>query len=128
MNLNDEQTTALKAWAEKWHAVEGDYESTVLRGILHYYCDSGIGTDALSKQDGERLREIFSVDLTTFSLELLNNVYEQYRDCAEDWDGDDYELECSVAISELRTLAYEFGVEDDEWEDLIGEACDLVDA
>ena len=124
MELNDTQKAKLEAWARKWEAVEGDYESTVLRGIVHYMCDSGIGTDALSKQDGERLREIFSVDLTTFSLSLLGEIYEQYRDTSE-WDGDDYELECAVAMSELDALAEEFGT--DDIEDLLQTALDIIE-
>lgn len=39
---------------EKYSAIKGDYEETVLRGVWHAYCDSGIITDALSVEDAER--------------------------------------------------------------------------
>ena len=124
MELNDTQKAKLEAWARKWEAVEGDYESTVTRGIVHYMCDSGIGTDALSKQDGERLREIFAVDLTTFTLGLLEEVYANYNETGEFGDDSD-ELECSIAIRELEALADEFVA--DNLEDLLQAALDIVD-
>ena len=123
MQLTAEQTEKLKAWAVRADAIEGDYSSTMLHGIMHFYCDSGIGTDALSKQDGERLREIISVDLTPFSISTLNDMYVQYRDFSE-WPED--ELQVASALDELQELNDEFGIADDDWEDFVMTAYETV--
>lgn len=43
-----------QAIVDKYSNIDGDYEATVLQGVWHAYCDSGIMTDALSVEDAER--------------------------------------------------------------------------
>lgn len=39
--------------------VEGSYEATMLKGLWHGYCDSGILTDALSVRDAKLVSKYF---------------------------------------------------------------------
>jgi hypothetical protein len=75
--------------------VKGDYASTMLEGIWHGYCDSGILTDALSVKDAERLTQYFTAEgLAVASLEMLNTFM---------LEADNEELECVQAINLLAT-------------------------
>ena len=49
------QQQAVAAIYNKYKNVEGDYSSTMLDGIVHGNCDSGILTDGLSLADGALL-------------------------------------------------------------------------
>lgn len=40
---------------QKWAAVEGDRFSSMLKGVVHTYCDSNIWSDAFSVNDAERV-------------------------------------------------------------------------
>ena len=53
MQLTAQQRDELTAHVKKWANIDGDYEATMLGGIWHYRCDSGIFEDALSVADRE---------------------------------------------------------------------------
>ena len=53
MQLTQQQREELTAHVRKWANIDGDYEATMLGGIWHYRCDSGIFEDALSVADRE---------------------------------------------------------------------------
>ena len=44
----------------KYGNIEGNSESTMLEGIVHAYCDSGITTDGLSANDVKVLEDYFT--------------------------------------------------------------------
>jgi len=69
------------------------YASTMLKGIAHGYCTSGILTDALSVNDTERLTKYFTNDgIHLASLEMLNDFVLEV---------DNEELECMQVIDLL---------------------------
>ena len=49
--INASEKAELQSLVNKWKNIEGDYSSTMLQGIAHYMCDSGIQTDAYSIAD-----------------------------------------------------------------------------
>ena len=72
--LTQTQKTAMQALVNKYAHVEGSYESTMLGGIVHAYCDSGILTDAYSVQDAELVALYFTQEAQDSGyLELFNN-------------------------------------------------------
>jgi hypothetical protein len=52
--ISNKQCSAMEAIIAQWQHVAGDYASTMLYGIVHAFCDSGICTDALSVDDAKR--------------------------------------------------------------------------
>jgi len=58
--LTQAQKNAMQALVNKYKDVEGSYESTMLGGIVHAYCDSGILTDAYSAEDAELIAKYFT--------------------------------------------------------------------
>jgi hypothetical protein len=60
--LTQTQKDKLQAIVDKYADVEGSYESTMLGGIVHGYCDSGILTDAYSVEDAELVSKYFTED------------------------------------------------------------------
>jgi len=60
--LTQAQKNAMQALVNKYAHVEGSYESTMLGGIVHAYCDSGILTDAYSTEDAELVAKYFTED------------------------------------------------------------------
>ena len=72
--LTQTQKTAMQALVNKYAHVEGSYESTMLGGIVHAYCDSGILTDAYSAEDAELVAMYFTQEAQDSGyLELFNN-------------------------------------------------------
>ena len=72
--LTQAQKDAMQALVNKYAHVEGSYESTMLGGIVHAYCDSGILTDAYSVQDAELVAMYFTQEAQDSGyLELFNN-------------------------------------------------------
>jgi hypothetical protein len=72
--LTQTQKTAMQALVNKYAHVEGSYESTMLGGIVHAYCDSGILTDAYSADDAELVAMYFTQEAQDSGyLELFNN-------------------------------------------------------
>ena len=115
--LNDTVTTRLQMTdamrddmldiVDKWVARKGAYESTLLKGVWHYYCDSGIITDAFSVKDArivdEKLAHLIDDDgiesdewfseLAKLDIEcndvfkMINDIcnkYDDYKDADED--------------------------------------------
>ena len=77
----------------KFASTQGKYTSTMLKGIAHGYCTSGILTDALSVNDAERLTKYFTNDgIHLASLEMLNDFVLEV---------DNAELECMQVINLL---------------------------
>jgi len=75
----------MQALVNKYAHVEGSYESTMLGGIVHAYCDSGILTDAYSAEDAELVAKYFTEDaqdsgdifaFNTFIKEISNGTEE----------------------------------------------------
>ena len=60
--LTAQQKTALQNIVDKYATVEGSYESTMLEGIVHGYCDSGILSDCYSVECAERVNKYFTED------------------------------------------------------------------
>ena len=94
--LTQTQKDAMQALVNKYAHVEGDYESTMLGGIVHAYCDSGILTDALSVTDAERISTYFTEEgKNCGTLELFNAYLQEV-------DGEG--LECCTAIEEMCAI------------------------
>ena len=83
--LTQTQKNAMQALVDKYAHVEGGYESTMLGGIVHAYCDSGILTDAYSAEDAELVAKYFTEDaqdsgdifaFNTFIKEISNGTEE----------------------------------------------------
>jgi hypothetical protein len=94
--LTQAQKDAMQALVNKYAHVEGSYESTMLGGIVHGYCDSGILTDAYSVQDAELVAMYFTQEAQDSGyLELFNNFITEVH-------GE--ELLCCKVITEMCAI------------------------
>ena len=101
MQLTQQQREELTAHVLKWANIDGDYEATMLGGIWHYRCDSGIFEDALSVADREWI---------TANTEADGVMLKKYND--EDGYTEDYyelitgaDLQCNTAMGEQIAFA-----------------------
>jgi hypothetical protein len=96
--LTQTQKDALQALVNKYAHVEGSYESTMLGGIVHGYCDSGILTDAYSVEDAELVAKYFTEEaIDSGYLELFNNFIVEVS-------GGEEELLCCKVIDEMCAI------------------------
>ncbi len=97
--LTQQQKNALQALVDKYKDVEGSYESTMLGGIVHGYCDSGILTDSYSVEDAELVAKYFTE-------EAQNSGYlELFNDFIVEVSGGEEELLCCKVIDEMCAIA-----------------------
>ena len=54
-NLTDKQKETIFKIVDKYKFIEGNYSSTMIQGVGHAYCDSGITSDSWATQDVEIL-------------------------------------------------------------------------
>jgi hypothetical protein len=96
--LTQAQKDAMQALVNKYAHVEGSYESTMLGGIVHGYCDSGILTDAYSVEDAELVAKYFTEEaIDSGYLELFNNFIVEVS-------GGEEELLCCKVIDEMCAI------------------------
>ena len=103
MQLTAQQRDELTAHVKKWENIDGDYEATMLGGIWHYRCDSGIFEDALSVAD----RQWIEANTTDSD----GNTLKKYSD-EDGFANDDYyelitsaDLLCNEAMGEQIKFA-----------------------
>jgi hypothetical protein len=88
----------MQALVNKYKDVEGSYESTMLAGIVHGYCDSGILTDAYSVEDAELVAKYFTDEaIDSGYLDLFNNFIVEISGGTE-------ELLCCKVITEMCAI------------------------
>ena len=96
--LTQAQKDAMQALVNKYAHVEGSYESTMLGGIVHGYCDSGILTDSYSVEDAELVAKYFTQEAQDSGyLELFNNFIVEVS-------GGEEELLCCKVITEMCAI------------------------
>ncbi len=73
-SITQQQKAALQAIAEQYKDVAGSYESTMLGGIVHGYCDSGILTDSYSAECAELVNKYFTEEAQNYGyLSVFND-------------------------------------------------------
>ncbi len=96
--LTQTQKDALQVIVDKYAHVEGSYESTMLGGIVHGYCDSGILTDAYSVEDAELVAKYFTQEAQDSGyLDLFNNFIVEVS-------GGEEQLLCCKVIEEMCAI------------------------
>ena len=121
MDMTAEQRAELTAHVKKWANIDGDYEATMLGGIWHYRCDSGIFEDALSVADREWVTENTEAD-----GEMLAEYYtedEGYTDAYYELITD-ADLQCNEAMGEQYDFAQKHGFDDED----IARECKFIEA
>jgi hypothetical protein len=94
--LTVKQKLNLLAVMHTYSKVKGDYEDTMLLGIVHGYIDSGILTDALSADDAKIAAQHLTEDeLAELSLEEINAAVKAATG---------KELQCCTAINEIAAI------------------------
>ena len=112
MQLTAQQRDELTAHVKKWANIDGDYEATMLGGIWHYRCDSGIFEDALSVAD----REWIEANTTDSDGKILK----KYEDEDGFYTDDYYELitnaylQFNEAMGEQYDFARKHGLDDED--------------
>lgn len=96
--LTQAQKDALQALVNKYKDVEGSYESTMLGGIVHGYCDSGILTDAYSVEDAELVAKYFTEEA------MESGYLELFNDFIVGVSGGTEELLCCKVIDEMCAI------------------------
>ena len=94
--LTQTQKDAMQALVNKYAHVEGSYESTMLGGIVHGYCDSGILTDAYSVEDAALVAQYFTEDAQCEGHLFAFNTF------IEEVSGE--ELLCCKVITEMCAI------------------------
>jgi hypothetical protein len=98
--LTSAQQDTVTAVIALYGTIKGNYADSMLEGIAHAFCDSGILTDALSKRDWKRLKRCFkTAAIDMLDLQILNN-------CIQAYDGKG-ELDCCAALALLSTAQNE---------------------
>ena len=103
LQLTQQQREELTAHVNKWANIDGDYEATMLGGIWHYKCDSGIFEDALSVAD----REWITANTETDGKLLEKYYTDDYGFTDDYYDlicGSD-DLQCNTAMAEQTVFA-----------------------
>ena len=96
--LTQTQKDALQAIVDKYAHVEGSYESTMLGGIVHGYCDSGILTDSYSVEDAELVAKYFTQEAQDSGyLDLFNDFIVAVS-------GGEEQLLCCKVIEEMCAI------------------------
>ena len=99
--MQAKQKQQLQDIVNKYADIKGDYEYTMLQGIVHAYCDSGILTDALSVEDAERLNKYFTQEaLVEGDLKAMSDFVQSVEGRA---------LDCMTAIDEIADAAGDIG-------------------
>jgi len=79
-NLTDKQKETIFKIVDKYKFIEGNYSSTMIQGVGHAYCDSGITSDSWATQDVEILSkylrdEIAGTDTNIFyETEIVQEI------------------------------------------------------
>ena len=121
MDMTAEQRAELTEHVKKWANIDGDYEATMLGGIWHYRCDSGIFEDALSVADREWITE---------NTEADGKLLDKYDD-GDGFTNDAYyelitnaDLQCNEAMGEQYDFAQKHGLDDED----IARECKFIEA
>jgi len=94
--LRGSQKLKLLALIDKYNNIKGDYETTMLTGIVHGYIDSGILTDALSVDDAIVINKYINEDEQyDYDLFELNEIVKQKTN---------KDLQCVQAINEIAAI------------------------
>ena len=96
--LTQAQKDAMQALVNKYKDVEGSYESTMLGGIVHGYCDSGILTDSYSVEDAELIAKYFTEEAQ------YSGTLEQFNDFIVAVSDGEEELLCCKVIDEMCAI------------------------
>ena len=118
------QKNELEVIVNKWSNIEGDYSNTLLQGIAHFKCDSGIMSDAYSKEDivyiSKNMKQYFDAEgyeTDAFyealnehgdNLQFINCSYELYKFSEEHNidDEDVYTLASNMEDCKNNLLAF----------------------
>jgi hypothetical protein len=79
-NLTDKQKETIFKIVDKYKFIEGNYSSTMIQGVGHAYCDSGITSDSWATEDVEILSkylrdEIADTDTNIFyETEIVQEI------------------------------------------------------
>jgi len=108
LQMSAELTAEMQDLLEKYKCIEGDYEETLIKGVWHYMCDSGINTDAFSVEDAEAVERDFA------HLKELNEDGDEEE--TDEWYEavDAAELQCNAVLAKLSALEKTHGVEADD--------------
>jgi hypothetical protein len=94
--LTVKQKLDLFAVINKYKKIKGDYEDTMLMGIVHGYIDSGILIDALSVDDAIVINKYIDEDTQNNScLFEINDLVKQHTN---------KDLQCVTAINEITAI------------------------
>ena len=120
-NLNKVQKNELAVIVNKWSNIEGDYSTTLLQGVAHFKCDSGIMSDAYSKADVKYIKtnmkqylDEHGIETDAFyevlneheaNLQFVNCSYELYK-FSEKHNIDDEDVYSLASEMEAELLAF----------------------
>lgn len=137
-NLTNEQKEALFKVVDKYKFIAGNYEATMIQGVGHAYCDSGILSDAWADEDVEILNKylrdtvegtdtniFFDTDIVqTVGDSIINTHTDGARthmwhnlfiaDMEEALGNDKYNVE-GVNVDELGKGKYEGYIDTEAW-------------
>ena len=93
--LTAAQKLKLHTVIDKYKNIKGSYEDTMLMGIVHGYCDSGILLDALSIDDVQLISVDYYMDNDDIDLFELNAIVKQHSN---------KDFQCVQAINEIAAI------------------------
>jgi len=105
LQMSTELAAEMQGLLEKYKCIEGDYEETLIKGVWHYMCDSGIFTDALSVDDAEAVERDFA-HLKELDEDGDAEETDEWYDAVAD-----AELECNAVLAKLDALEKTHSVE-----------------
>lgn len=104
--INATEKAELQTIVNKWANIEGDYSSTMLQGIAHYKCDSGIMTDAYSVDDAVYIDK----HLSKYYGEEDDNTTDAFMEAL---DANIHKLQFLQCVRELYNFSVKYKFDDE---------------
>jgi len=101
--INANEKAELQTIVNKYANIEGDYSSTMLQGIAHYKCDSGILTDAYSVADAVYIKKHYNNNMDAYG-NLRDEFYTENKNV----------LQFIQCIAELNNFSTKYKFDDED--------------
>ncbi len=99
-NFTQAALADVQALVNTYANIAGDYEATLLCGVWHYMCDSGIYTDAFSEADAEYVEAHYDNN-----VQYYNDDDCGYTDAFYAVIFDDDKLQCNAVLQAQDAIA-----------------------
>ena len=110
MQITKALSKELDALVVKYMDIAGDYESTLLKGMWHYLCDSGIFSDSWSKRDAVLIEQRVGDESDLYDNDASDEEVDAYFDAIFAMT----DLDCIQLLNDIRNVCAKYNVHDED--------------